>query len=117
EGIVLHLLGILPNTVVGAFSGGDLLQVLLVSILTGFSIALMGETGAKVAGVIDVMAKVFFGLIRIIVRVAPIGAFGAMAFTVGSQGIKVLLKLGELILTFCFTSALFVVVVLGTIAY
>ena len=117
EGIVNHLLAIIPNTYVGAFAGGDLLQVLLVSILTGFVIAMMGETGAKVAGVIDVMAKIFFGLIRIIVRVAPIGAFGAMAYTVGSQGIKVLLKLGELILTFYFTSALFVVLVLGTIAY
>ncbi|HEY1542659.1 MAG TPA: cation:dicarboxylase symporter family transporter, partial [Xanthobacteraceae bacterium] len=60
---------------------------------------------------------VFFGIIRIIVRVAPIGAFGAMAFTVGSQGIGALVKLGELILTFYFTSALFVVAVLGTIAY
>jgi aerobic C4-dicarboxylate transport protein len=117
EGIVNHLLAIIPSTYVGAFAGGDLLQVLLISILTGFVIAMMGETGAKVAGVIDVMAKIFFGLIRIIVRVAPIGAFGAMAFTVGSQGIKVLLKLGELILTFYFTSALFVVLVLGTVAY
>ena len=117
DGLVAHLLAIIPNTFAGAFSGGDLLQVLLVSILTGTSISLMGSVGATVARGIDVAAKVFFGIIRIVVRVAPIGAFGAMAFTVGSQGIQALVKLGELILTFYFTSALFVVAVLGTIAY
>jgi len=96
---------------------GDLLQVLLVSILSGFAISLMGETGAKVASVIDVMAKIFFGIIRIVVRVAPIGAFGAMAFTIGSQGIGALWNLANLILTFYATSLLFVFLVLGTIAY
>ena len=117
EGIVNHLLSIIPNTFAGAFSGGDLLQVLLISILTGFAISLMGEVGATVARGIDVAARVFFGIIRIVVKAAPIGAFGAMAFTIGSQGIGALLKLGELVLTFYFTSALFVLVVLGTIAY
>lgn len=117
DGIVAHLLAIIPNTFIGAFSGGDLLQVLLVSILTGFSLTFMGELGAKAAYGIDVAAKVFFGVIRIIVKAAPIGAFGAMAFTIGAQGIGALVKLGELILTFYFTSALFVLVVLGTIAY
>jgi aerobic C4-dicarboxylate transport protein len=117
EGIVNHLLAIIPNTFVGAFSGGDLLQVLLVSILTGFAISLMGEIGRKAAYGIDVAAKVFFGVIRIVVKAAPIGAFGAMAFTIGSQGIGALVNLGALIVVFYFTSALFVVVVLGTIAY
>jgi aerobic C4-dicarboxylate transport protein len=117
EGIVAHLLGIIPNTFVGAFASGDLLQVLLVSILTGFAISRMGEVGATVARGIDVGAKVFFGLIRIIVRAAPVGAFGAMAFTIGSQGIESLRKLVELILVFYFTSGLFVILVLGTIAY
>jgi aerobic C4-dicarboxylate transport protein len=117
EGIVNHLLAIIPNTFVGAFAGGDLLQVLLVSILTGFAISLMGDLGAKVAYGIDVAAKVFFSVIRIVVKAAPIGAFGAMAFTIGSQGIGALVNLGALILVFYFTSALFVVVVLGTIAY
>ncbi len=117
EGIVPHLLAIIPNTFVGAFSGGDLLQVLLVSILTGFAISFMGDVGAEVAHGIDVAAKVFFGVIRIIVKAAPVGAFGAMAFTIGAQGIGALVKLGELILTFYFTSALFVLVVLGPIAY
>src|SRR5215470_4106698 len=82
EGIVNHLLAIIPNTFVGAFAGGDLLQVLLVSILTGFAISLMGDLGAKVAHGIDIAAKVFFSVIRIIVKAAPVGAFGAMAFTV-----------------------------------
>jgi aerobic C4-dicarboxylate transport protein len=117
EGIVAHLLGIIPNTYVGAFSGGDLLQILLVSILTGFSITFMGDLGTKVAHGIDVAAKVFFGLIRIIVKAAPVGAFGAMAFTIGSQGIGALWSLGNLILTFYATSLLFIFLVLGTIAY
>jgi aerobic C4-dicarboxylate transport protein len=117
EGIVPHLLAIIPNAFVGAFSGGDLLQVLLVSILTGFSLTFMGELGAKAAYGIEVAAKVFFGVIRIIVKAAPIGAFGAMAFTIGAQGIGALVNLGYLIIVFYFTAALFVVLVLGTIAY
>jgi aerobic C4-dicarboxylate transport protein len=117
EGIVAHLLSIIPNTFVGAFSGGDLLQILLVSILTGFAITLMGDLGTKVAHGIDVAAKVFFGVIRIIVKAAPIGAFGAMAFTIGSQGIGALWNLGNLIVTFYATSLLFIFLVLGTIAY
>jgi aerobic C4-dicarboxylate transport protein len=116
DGVVSHLMGIIPNSFFGAFSTGDLLQVLLISILTGFSLSFMGSVGATIAHGIDAAARVFFGIIRMIVRVAPIGAFGAMAFTVGAQGIGALVKLGELILTFYFTSALFVVVVLGVIA-
>jgi aerobic C4-dicarboxylate transport protein len=116
EGIVSHLLAIIPDSFFGGLARGDLLQVLLVSILTGFSISLLGEAGKPAANAIDVAAKVFFGIIRFVVRVAPIGAFGAMAFTIGSQGVGALLKLGELILTFYFTSAVFVLVVLGTIA-
>jgi aerobic C4-dicarboxylate transport protein len=116
EGIVQHLLAIIPDTFMGAFARGDLLQVLLVSILTGFAISRLGELGERIAHVIDTMAKVFFGLIRIIVRAAPIGAFGAMAFTVGAFGVGSLWKLIELILTFYLTSALFVLIVLGTIA-
>jgi aerobic C4-dicarboxylate transport protein len=116
EGIVSHLLAIIPDSFFGALARGDLLQVLLVAILTGFSISLMGNFGTRVVSAIDAAAKVFFGIIRIVVRAAPIGAFGAMAFTIGSQGIGALINLGELVLTFYFTSALFVLVVLGTIA-
>jgi aerobic C4-dicarboxylate transport protein len=117
EGIVSHLLAIIPDSFFGALARGDLLQVLLVSILAGFSISLMGEAGRPAARAIDAAARVFFGIIRIVVRAAPIGAFGAMAFTIGAQGIGALAKLGELIVTFYFTSALFVLGVLGTIAY
>ena len=117
QGIVAHLLAIIPpDSFIGALARGDLLQVLLVSILTGFAIALMGKTGEPIAYAIDQAAKVFFGVIRIIVRVAPIGAFGAMAFTVGAYGLKSLWNLVELIGTFYLTSALFVVIVLGSIA-
>jgi aerobic C4-dicarboxylate transport protein len=116
EGFVSHLLGIIPETFIGAFTGGDLLQVLLVSILTGFAISRLGELGERINAVIDGMAKVFFGVIQIIVRAAPIGAFGAMAFTVGAFGVGSLVNLIELIATFYLTSILFVVVVLGTIA-
>src|SRR5262249_25716048 len=99
------------------FARGDLLQVLLVSILVGLTVSQLGELGTRVGHAIDTAAKVFFGVIRIIVRAAPIGAFGAMAFTIGSQGIGALWNLGALILTFYATSILFIVVVLGTIAY
>jgi aerobic C4-dicarboxylate transport protein len=115
-GIVAHLLGIIPDTFIGAFTRGDLLQVLLVSILTGFAITRLGTLGEKINGAIDAMAKIFFGVIRIIVRAAPVGAFGAMAFTVGAFGVGSLWNLVELILTFYLTSLLFVIVVLGTIA-
>jgi len=97
EGIVSHLLGIIPDTFIGAFARGDLLQVLLVSILTGFAITRMGPLGERVAGAVDAAARVFFGIIRIVVRAAPIGAFGAMAFTIGAQGLGALVKLGELV--------------------
>jgi aerobic C4-dicarboxylate transport protein len=118
EGIVPHLLAIIPpDSFFGALARGDLLQVLLVSILSGVAISQMGQLGERVAHAIDAAAKVFFGVIRIIVKAAPIGAFGAMAFTIGSQGIGALWNLGELILTFYATSLIFIIVVLGSIAY
>jgi aerobic C4-dicarboxylate transport protein len=116
EGIVKHLLSIIPDTFIGAFAKGDLLQVLLISILTGFAVTQLGSLGEKVNSAIDAMAKIFFGVIRIIVRAAPVGAFGAMAFTVGAFGVGSLWNLVELILTFYLTSVLFVLLVLGTIA-
>jgi aerobic C4-dicarboxylate transport protein len=116
EGFVAHLLAIIPETFIGAFAKGDLLQILLVSILTGFAISRLGDLGERINGVIDAMAKIFFGMIGIIVRAAPIGALGAMAFTVGAYGVVSLVNLLELIATFYLTSALFVLLVLGTIA-
>jgi aerobic C4-dicarboxylate transport protein len=116
EGIVAHLMAIIPNTFVDALAKGDLLQVLLIAILTGFSIAHLGTIGERVAGAIDTAGKVFFRIIGMIVRVAPIGAFGAMAFTVGAYGLGSLWNLLQLIMTFYATSLLFVLLVLGAIA-
>jgi len=116
DSIVQHFMQIIPDTFVGAFAKGDLLQVLLVSILTGFALTRLGETGERITHAIENVAKVFFTIIGLIVRVAPIGAFGAMAFTVGAFGVGSLWKLIELILVFYATSILFVLVVLGTIA-
>ena len=116
EGILAHLLAIIPDTFVGAFAKGDLLQVLLVSILTGFAIARLPRFGAKVTEAIDIAGKVLFRVIGIVVRAAPIGALGAMAFTVGAYGLASLWNLVALILTFYVTSILFVLVVLGAIS-
>ena len=116
EGIVAHLLAIIPDTFMSAFAKGDLLQVLLIAILSGFAISRLGDLGEKINNVIDAMAQIFFGIIRIIVRAAPIGALGAMAFTVGAYGVASLVNLLQLIATFYLTSLLFVLVVLGTIA-
>jgi len=116
ESIVQHFMQIIPDTFIGAFAKGDLLQVLLVSILTGFALTRLGKLGEDISHAIDNVAKVFFRIIGLIVRVAPIGAFGAMAFTVGAFGVGSLWKLVELILVFYATSILFVLVVLGAIA-
>ncbi|MBV8033309.1 MAG: dicarboxylate/amino acid:cation symporter [Betaproteobacteria bacterium] len=116
EGVVAHLLAIIPSTYVDAFAKGDLLQVLLVSILTGFAISRMGALGERITQVIEAAGQVFFRIIAIIVRAAPIGAFGAMAFTIGAYGLGSLLNLAALIATFYITSILFVLVVLGLIA-
>jgi len=116
EGILAHLLAIIPDTFVGAFAKGDLLQVLLVSILTGFAIARLPRFGAKVTEAIDIAGKVLFRIIGIVVRAAPIGALGAMAFTVGAYGLASLWNLVALILAFYVTSILFVLVVLGAIS-
>ncbi len=116
EGVVAHLLAIIPNTFIDALAKGDLLQVLLVAILSGFAVARMGTVGERVASAVETAGKVFFRIIGMIVRVAPIGAFGAMAFTVGAYGLGSLWNLAQLIMTFYATSLLFVLFVLGTIA-
>ena len=116
EGIVAHLLGIIPDSYFGALARGDLLQVLLVSILSGFAIAFLGKVGEPISHAVDQAAKMFFGIIRMIVRLAPIGAFGAMAFTVGAYGLNSLWNLIALIATFYLTSIMFVLIILGSIA-
>ncbi|MGO8739916.1 dicarboxylate/amino acid:cation symporter [Rhodoblastus sp.] len=110
------LLNIIPDSVVGAFARGDILQVLLFSILMGFAMMAMGERSASLRRLIDDIAHAVFGIIGIIMKAAPLGAFGAMAFTVGKYGPTVLGSLFGLIATFYFTSALFIFLVLGLIA-
>ncbi|CAN7263281.1 dicarboxylate/amino acid:cation symporter [Phenylobacterium sp. LjRoot219] len=115
-GLVDHLLGLIPDAFFGAFARGDLLQVLVIAILTGFACARLGEFGDKAAEALDGMGRVFFGIIGVVVKLAPIGAFGAMAFTIGKYGPAALVKLGALVATFYATSLLFVILVLGAIA-
>jgi aerobic C4-dicarboxylate transport protein len=116
QGFISHLLAIVPDSFFGALARGDILQVLLVSILTGVTVAGMGSIGERISSVVGTAGKMFFRLIGIIVRAAPIGAFGAMAFTIGSYGLRSLINLGALIATFYATSLVFVLVVLGLIA-
>ncbi len=110
---VLH---IIPDSAVGSFAAGDILQVLLFSVLFGFALMALGERGNTLRSLIDDFAHTIFGVISIIVRAAPIGAFGAMAYTIGRYGPTALGNLAGLIATFYLTSIVFVVVVLGTIA-
>jgi aerobic C4-dicarboxylate transport protein len=116
-GIIPFLLGFIPRTFVDALAGGEVPQVLLISILTGFAIARMREFGVRSLRAIEVANKVVFGIIRIVVRAAPLGALGGMAFTVASYGMASLSNLIKLIGTFYLTSLIFIVVVLGAIAY
>jgi len=109
-------LHIIPDTVVGAFASGEILQVLLFSILFGFSVMALGERGHTLRSFIDDAAQGVFGVISIVMRAAPIGAFGAMAYTIGKFGTGAILNLVGLIATFYLTAALFVIVVLGIIA-
>ena len=116
-GIIAFLLSFIPRTFVEALAGGEVPPVLLISILTGFAIARLGELGARALSAIEVANKIVFGIIRIIIRTAPLGALGGMAFTVGSYGMASLSNLAKLIGTFYLTSVIFVVVVLGAIAW
>jgi aerobic C4-dicarboxylate transport protein len=116
EGIVAHLLGIIPNTFVDAFAKGDLLQILLIAVLTGMAVSRLGDLGQRVNAAVDAAGKVFFRIIGFIVKLAPIGAFGAMAFTIGAYGLGSLRNLAELIVTFYASSILFVLIILGAIA-
>ncbi|OHC29221.1 MAG: C4-dicarboxylate transporter DctA [Pseudomonadales bacterium RIFCSPLOWO2_12_59_9] len=109
-------LNIIPSTVVGAFATGDILQVLMFSLMFGFALHRMGDYGRPVLEFIDRIAQVMFNIIGMIMKVAPLGAFGAMAFTIGQYGVGSLVQLGQLMLCFYITCVLFVLVVLGGIA-
>jgi aerobic C4-dicarboxylate transport protein len=110
------IMNIIPNTFVDAFAKGDILQVLLLAILFGFALSLLGERGKPVTKLIDDVSHVIFGVVGIVMKVAPIGAFGAMAFTIGKFGLASLLPLAKLMGSFYLTCALFVFIVLGVIA-
>src|SRR5690606_2958059 len=116
QGIIPFLLDIIPGSVIGAFASGNILQVLLFAVLFGFALHRLGEKGQLIFNVIASFSNVIFGIINMIMRLAPLGAFGAMAFTIGKYGVGTLVQLGQLILCFYLTCILFVVVVLGTIA-
>jgi aerobic C4-dicarboxylate transport protein len=110
-----YILNIIPDSVIGAFARGDILQVLLFSILFGFALMALGQRGKLLTDVLDQATHAIFGVINIVMRAAPFGAFGAMAYTVGKYGAQALGALAGEIATFYLTSAIFVVLVLGTI--
>jgi aerobic C4-dicarboxylate transport protein len=116
QDVVTFLLNIIPNTVVDAFSKGEILQVLLFAVLFGLGLSRMGERGKTVTHVLDEAGGALFGVIAIIMRVAPLGAFGAMAFTTGKYGIGALAQLGFLMLCFYLTCAIFIFVIMGGVA-
>ncbi|HCB2484043.1 dicarboxylate/amino acid:cation symporter [Klebsiella pneumoniae] len=116
QGVVAFLLDVIPGSVIGAFASGNILQVLLFAVLFGFALHRLGSKGQLIFNVIESFSQVIFGIINMIMRLAPIGAFGAMAFTIGKYGVGTLVQLGQLIICFYITCILFVVVVLGSIA-
>lgn len=116
RGGVDFLLDIIPDSAIGAFAKGDILQVLLFSLLFGFALLALGERGRALRVIIDDVGHAMFGVIAIIMKAAPIGAFGAMAYTVAKYGSAALLSLAGLVGLFYLTAGLFVVFVLGAIA-
>src|SRR5438874_5028148 len=110
------LLNIIPNTLVDAFAKGEILQVLLIAVLFGFCLHKFGGRGTLVFDMVEKIAHVLFAIVGVIMKVAPLGAFGAMAFTIGKYGLGSLLSLGKLMGTFYLTCLIFILVVLGLIA-
>jgi len=116
QNTIEYIMHIVPSTVVGAFAEGEILQVLFFALLFGFALFGLGERGKPLLGIIDQTAHVFFKIVGIVMRVAPIGAFGAMAFTIGKYGVGTLVSLGQLMLAFYATCLIFIFLVLGTVA-
>src|ERR1700753_2738957 len=110
------LMNIIPSTVVDAFAKGEILQVLLFALMFGFALHSFGGRGTLIFDFVEKISHVFFGIVGIIMKVAPIGAFGAMAFTIGKYGIGSMVSLGMLMITFYATCLVFIFVVLGLIA-
>jgi len=116
QSTVDFLMHIIPNTIVGAFAEGEILQVLFFAVLFAFALSMMGERGKPVLNFIDIISHTLFNVVGIVMKVAPIGAFGAMAFTIGKYGVGTLLLLGKLMAAFYLTCLIFIFVVLGGIA-
>ena len=116
QSVTDFLMHIIPTTVVDAFAKGDILEVLLVSVLFGFALAALGSRCKPLVELFDALSAAVFGVVNILMKFAPVGAFGAMAFTVGKYGLASLGPLAKLIGTFWITSILFVLIVLGAIA-
>jgi len=114
--ITQFLLEIIPETLVGAFARGEILPVLFIAILSGFALHLTGERGRPLFAWVEQVSQVLFRIVGMIMRVAPIGAFGAMAFTIGKYGVGALAQLGGLMLCFYATCLIFIFVVLGIVA-
>ena len=110
------LLNVIPNTLIDAFAKGEILQVLLIAVLFGFALHKFGGRGTMVFDLIEKISHVLFGIVNMIMKLAPIGAFGAMAFTIGKYGIVSLFSLGKLMGSFYLTCFLFIFIVLGSIA-
>ena len=117
QSTVEFLMHIIPNTVVGAFAEGEILQVLFFAILFAFALFMLGERGKPVLNFIDIISHSLFNVVGIVMKVAPIGAFGAMAFTIGKYGVGTLLSLGKLMAAFYVTCLIFIFGVLGGIAW
>ncbi|WP_291714109.1 C4-dicarboxylate transporter DctA [Bradyrhizobium sp.] len=115
-GFVPFLMNIIPQTFVGAFAEGNILQVLFISVMCGFALIWLGERARPVTDVIDVGGKMIFGMVRMVMWAAPLGAFGAIAFTIGKFGLGSLASLGKLLGGFYVTCILFIVIVLGPIS-
>jgi aerobic C4-dicarboxylate transport protein len=115
-GFVAFLMNIIPQTFVGAFAEGNILQVLFISVMCGFALIWLGERAKPVTDVIDVGGKMIFGMVRMVMWAAPLGAFGAIAFTIGKFGLGSLTSLGKLLGGFYATCFIFIVVVLGPIS-
>jgi aerobic C4-dicarboxylate transport protein len=117
QGTVQFLMDIIPNTVVGAFAQGEILQVLFFAVLFAFGLQMLGERGRVLLGVIDQASHALFAVVGIIMKAAPIGAFGAMAFTIGKYGVVTLVALAHLMIAFYLTCLIFILVVLGGVAW
>jgi aerobic C4-dicarboxylate transport protein len=117
QSITDFLLHVIPTTVVDAFAKGDILQVVFVAILFGLALSALGDRGKPLVTLLDSLTQTVFRVVNMLMRFAPIGAFGAMAFTVGKYGIASLGPLVKLIATFYLTSILFVLVILGIVAW